>query len=103
MNLLKYDDGMNDQRKVVYEQRIDVRQASDVHDPVADMGREIVDDLVARHIPEKAYAEQWDAEGLQQEALRILNLDLPIVDRSEERRVGKECASTCRSRWSPHH
>src|SRR3546814_713301 len=89
-NLLKYDDVMNDQRKVVYEQRIEIMQTSDVHDTVADMRREIVDDLVSRHIPEKAYAEQWDAEGLQQEALRILNLDLPIVDWAKEEGIADQ-------------
>jgi len=89
-NLLKFDDVMNDQRKVVYEQRIEIMQATDVHDTIADMRREIVDDLVTRHIPEKAYAEQWDAEGLQQEALRILNLDLPIVEWAKEEGIADQ-------------
>src|SRR3546814_11855245 len=107
----------------------------DLSETVADMRHEIVEDLVAAHIPEKAYAEQWNAAGLQQEIARIFGLDLPVTDwakeegiadaqirerlldavdrrmaekaanfgpdvnrmvaRSEERRVGKECVSTC--------
>jgi preprotein translocase subunit SecA len=59
-NLLKYDDVMNDQRKVVYEQRLELMQAEDVADTVRDMRAEVVAELVAKHIPEKSYPEQWD-------------------------------------------
>jgi preprotein translocase subunit SecA len=77
-NLLKFDDVMNDQRKVIYEQRIELMRAKDVADTVADMRREVVDDMVTRHIPEKAYPEQWDAAGLAAEVERTLGLPLPI-------------------------
>src|SRR5271157_860472 len=63
-NILKYDNVLNDQRKVVFEQRKEIMSADDVSDQIADMRREVVDEFVARHIPEKAYAEQWDAIGL---------------------------------------
>ncbi len=82
--LLKFDDVMNDQRKVVYEQRIELMSTDNVADTIADMRREIVENLVTRHIPEKAYAEQWDAAGLQDEVQRLFGLDLPIVDWAKE-------------------
>ncbi|MFN4309711.1 MAG: preprotein translocase subunit SecA [Ferrovibrio sp.] len=89
-NLLKYDDVMNDQRKVVYEQRIEIMQAEDVADTISDMRAEIIDEMVNRHIPEKAYAEQWDAEGLQQEVQRVFGLDLPIVDWAKEEGIADQ-------------
>ncbi len=89
-NLLKYDDVMNDQRKVIYEQRLELMDAEDVADTVADMRREIVESLVAKHIPVKAYAEQWDAVGLAAEAMEILGLDLPIADWCAEEGIADE-------------
>jgi preprotein translocase subunit SecA len=89
-NLLKYDDVMNDQRKVVYEQRIEIMQADDVADTITDMRAEIVDEMVRRHIPEKAYAEQWDAEGLQEEVRRVFALDLPITDWAREEGIADQ-------------
>ncbi|WP_300295309.1 preprotein translocase subunit SecA [Ferrovibrio sp.] len=89
-NLLKYDDVMNDQRKVVYEQRIEIMQADDVADTIADMRAEIVDEMVSRHIPEKAYAEQWDADGLQLEVQRVFSLDLPIIDWAREEGIADQ-------------
>ncbi len=83
-NLLKFDDVMNDQRKVVYEQRIELMSTDNVADTVADMRREIVETLVTRHIPEKAYAEQWDAAGLEEEVRRVFGLDLPIQEWAKE-------------------
>jgi preprotein translocase subunit SecA len=89
-NLLKFDDVMNDQRKVIYEQRIEIMAADHVADTVTDMRNEIVDDLVTRHIPEKAYAEQWDAEGLQADVARIFALDLPITDWAKEEGIADQ-------------
>ncbi|MBX3453549.1 preprotein translocase subunit SecA [Ferrovibrio sp.] len=89
-NLLKFDDVMNDQRKVVYEQRIELIGTDNVADTITDMRREIVDNLVDKHIPEKAYAEQWDAEGLQEEVRRLFALDLPIVDWAKEEGIADQ-------------
>ena len=89
-NLLKFDDVMNDQRKVIYAQRIDLMEATDVSDTVTDMRSEIVDAMVERHIPEKAYSEQWDAEGLKTEVLRVFGLDLPVVDWAKEEGIAGE-------------
>jgi preprotein translocase subunit SecA len=88
--LLKYDDVMNDQRKVVYEQRLELINAEHVADTVRDMRHQVIEDLVARHIPEKAYPEQWDAEGLAAEVKRSLNLDLPVVDWAKEEGIADE-------------
>ncbi|MCG6857127.1 MAG: preprotein translocase subunit SecA [Salaquimonas sp.] len=79
-NLLKFDDVMNDQRKVIFEQRIELMKGTDLSETIADMRHEVVEDLVAKHIPERAYAEQWDAEGLKEGVTTFLNLDLPITD-----------------------
>ncbi|WP_416064800.1 preprotein translocase subunit SecA [Rhizobium sp. ZK1] len=89
-NLLKYDDVLNDQRKVIFEQRVEMMEAPNISETVSDMRREVVDDLVTTHIPERAYAEQWDAAGLKTQAADILNLDLPIEDWVKEEGIGED-------------
>ena len=89
-NLLKFDDVMNDQRKVVYEQRRDLMQAAEVAEDVAEMRAETIEDLVARCIPAKAMAAQWDVNGLHEECLRLFNLDLPIKDWASEEGIADE-------------
>ncbi|MBN8997840.1 MAG: SEC-C domain-containing protein, partial [Rhizobiales bacterium] len=83
-NLLKYDDVMNDQRKVIFEQRVELMAEEDVGATIEEMRHEVTIDLVARHIPERAYPEQWDAAGLHEAFLRALNLDLPVVEWAAE-------------------
>src|SRR6202158_1816216 len=63
--ILKYDDVANDQRKVIFEQRLELMSDEDVSATVADMRHQSVDDLVTKHVPEKQYAEQWDVAGLK--------------------------------------
>jgi len=82
--LLKFDDVMNDQRKVVYEQRKEIMRAPDVHEMIGDMRHEVIEDLVARCIPQGAYAEQWDMDVLHEECLRLLALDLPVKEWAKE-------------------
>ncbi len=89
-NLLKYDDVLNDQRKVIFEQRVEMMEAPNISETVSDMRREAVDDLVTTHIPERAYAEQWDAAGLKTQVANILNLDLPIEDWVKEEGIGED-------------
>ena len=89
-NLLKYDDVMNDQRKVIYEQRLELMDAEDVADTITDMRAEVVDNLVAHHIPEKAYAEQWDGEGLRLQVGEMFALDLPIPEWCAEEGIAEE-------------
>ena len=83
-NLLRFDDVMNDQRKVIYEQRRELMSAVDVSDSVVDMRHEVVAGLVSRCVPEHAYPEQWDVAGLHEEVLRVFNLDLPIAEWAAE-------------------
>jgi preprotein translocase subunit SecA len=89
-NLLKFDDVMNDQRKVIFEQRIQIMADKEVTETVNDMRHQVVDDLVARHIPEKAYAEQWDIEGLETQIDEILALKPPIKDWAAEEGIADE-------------
>ena len=89
-NILKYDDVLNDQRKVIFEQRKEIMAAEEVSNEIADFREEIVTDLIARHIPEKAYAEQWDAAGLHTEVHDIFGVDLPIVDWTKEEGIADE-------------
>ncbi|MBZ7923000.1 preprotein translocase subunit SecA [Ensifer adhaerens] len=83
-NLLKYDDVLNDQRKVIFEQRIELMDAESVTETVTDMRTEVIEDMVGKRIPERAYAEQWDVEGLKADVQQYLNLDLPIVEWAAE-------------------
>lgn len=83
-NILKYDDVMNDQRKVVFEQRRDFMRQASVRETTDDMRHGVCEDLVARHIPEEAYPEQWDTAALKEGVLQYLNLDLPIEEWAKE-------------------
>ncbi|KOF17913.1 preprotein translocase subunit SecA [Ensifer adhaerens] len=83
-NLLKYDDVLNDQRKVIFEQRIELMDAESVTETITDMRNEVIEDIVSKRIPERAYAEQWDVEGLKADVQQYLNLDLPIVEWAAE-------------------
>ncbi|MGH6866437.1 MAG: preprotein translocase subunit SecA [Methyloceanibacter sp.] len=89
-NLLKYDNVMNDQRKAIFEQRRELLGDADLSETIAEMRRHVVDDLVARHIPEKSYAEQWDMAGLQQTVNDIFDLDLPLVEWAAEEGIGED-------------
>ncbi|MDG2032717.1 MAG: preprotein translocase subunit SecA, partial [Rhodospirillales bacterium] len=86
-NLLKFDDVMNDQRKVIYEQRRDLMDIDDVSDTIVDMRNNVIDLMVSRAMPEKAYAEQWEMESLHEEVLRVFGLDLPVQDWAKEEGV----------------
>ena len=83
-NVLKYDDVMNSQRKEVYAQRKEFMKASDVAETVAEMRAEIIETMVARRIPEKAFAEQWQLKELAEDVQRVLNLTLPIEEWGRE-------------------
>ena len=89
-NLLKYDDVMNDQRKVVFEQRLELMDAASVSETIAEMRQDVIDDMVTKHIPETAYAEQWDVKGLREAAHVNLNLDLPIEEWAAEEGIDEE-------------
>ena len=89
-NLLKYDDVQNDQRKVVFEQRIELMDGESLSETVAEMRNDVIEDLVTKHIPENAYAEQWDVAGLKEGVLQNLNLDLPVDEWAKEEGIADE-------------
>jgi preprotein translocase subunit SecA len=86
-NVLKYDDVINDQRKVIFEQRIDFMHAESVLDEIEDMREQMIEGMVAQHMPEKAHAELWDVEGLRARCVEMLGLELPIADWAGEEGV----------------
>ncbi|MGA6967007.1 MAG: preprotein translocase subunit SecA, partial [Xanthobacteraceae bacterium] len=89
-NLLKFDNVMNDQRNVIFEQRIDWMKDETVNEVVADMRQSAVEELVAKHVPKNAYPEQWNTQGLQEEIKRVLNLDLPVTEWAKEEGIAEE-------------
>jgi preprotein translocase subunit SecA len=89
-NLLKFDNVMNDQRKVIFEQRIELMSNEEVGEAVRDMRHEVVEEIVQKHIPERAYAEQWDVEGLATGVKNQLGLELPIKEWAAEEGIADE-------------
>ena len=89
-NLLRFDDVMNDQRKVIYEQRRDLMETEDVHDEVTEMRHQFVEDLVGSHIPERALPEQWDAAGLHNALHAALGIDFPVAEWAGEEGIADE-------------
>ena len=89
-NILKYDDVMNDQRKVVFEQRLEFMEADSVDDTITMMRHQTIDELVETHIPPKAYAEQWDMDGLDAAVKDVFALDLPVRDWAAEEGIADE-------------
>jgi preprotein translocase subunit SecA len=88
--LLKFDDVMNEQRKVIFKQRLDIMKAEDLSEIVQDMRSEVIDDLVDTYMPPKTYADQWDTEGLHAAVKDQLNMDLPVVAWADEEGVDDE-------------
>ncbi len=82
--LLKFDDVMNDQRKVIFGQRREIMEAEDVNEIIVDMRDEVVDDLLDTYLPQGSYAEQWDSEGLYAAAIDQLGIDVPVIDWCDE-------------------
>jgi preprotein translocase subunit SecA len=89
-NLLKYDDVMNDQRKVIFEQRLELMDGEHLSEIVTEMRHETIDTLVNKHIPESAYAEQWDAKGLEEGVREALNMDLPVEAWAKEEGIAED-------------
>ncbi|MCA0047306.1 preprotein translocase subunit SecA [Mesorhizobium sp. B283B1A] len=89
-NLLKYDDVSNDQRKVVFEQRIELMDGEGLSETIGEMREGVIEEIVAKAIPENAYAEQWDVAGLKAEVAEFLNLDLPIEDWAKEEGIAED-------------
>ena len=89
-NLLKYDDVMNDQRKVIFEQRLEMMDEEDLTETVGEMRHEVIEDMVALRIPKDADAGKWDIAGLKEDIISKLNLDLPVEDWAKEEGIAEE-------------
>jgi len=89
-NLLKFDDVMNDQRKAIFGQRLEIMEAEDLSEVTRDMRHEVIDDLVEEFVPRKAYADQWNAEGLYGEVVKYFGVDLPVMRWADEEGVDDE-------------
>ncbi|WP_412073270.1 preprotein translocase subunit SecA [Tritonibacter mobilis] len=89
-NVLKFDDVMNDQRKVVFAQRREIMASDDTHEIVTDMRHEVIDDLIDLYMPPKTYADQWDTKGLQEDVRDKLSIDVPVVEWAAEEGVDDE-------------
>ncbi|MFO7757693.1 MAG: preprotein translocase subunit SecA [Roseovarius sp.] len=88
--LLKFDDVMNEQRKVIFKQRLDIMKAEDLSEIIGEMRAEVITDLVDQYMPPKTYSDQWDTEGLYAAVLEQLSMDLPIIDWADEDGVDDE-------------
>jgi preprotein translocase subunit SecA len=89
-NVLKYDDVLNDQRKVIFDQRVELMETQNIGETVGDMRHEVIEDLVAKHIPERAYAEQWDAAGLRTAIQQTFDFDVPAEDWAKEEGIAED-------------
>ncbi len=89
-NLLKYDDVMNDQRKAIFEQRMEFMTDDDVSDVIEDFRHQVCEDLIETHVPKKAYAEQWDIEGLSASSKETLAMEIPFADWAKEEGIADE-------------
>ena len=85
--LLKFDDVMNDQRKAIFGQRLEIMEAEDLSEIVGDMRHQVIDDLVDTYMPPKSYADQWDTKGLQAAVIENLGFEVSVVDWAAEEGV----------------
>lgn len=83
-NLLKFDDVMNDQRKVIYDQRVELMDSEDVGETIEAMREDVNQALIARAMPPKSYPEDWNIEGLGHDIFRIYGFHLPVADWTSE-------------------
>ncbi|MES0825594.1 preprotein translocase subunit SecA [Ruegeria sp. SCP11] len=89
-NVLKFDDVMNDQRKVVFSQRREIMSSDDLSEIVSDMREQVIDDLIDEYMPPKSYADQWDTDGLHEAIKDKLTIDAPVQDWAAEEGVDDE-------------
>ncbi|PTW99106.1 preprotein translocase subunit SecA [Pararhodobacter aggregans] len=88
--LLKFDNVMNDQRKVIFGQRLEILEAEDLSEITTDMRHAVIDEMVTKHMPQGSYADQWDVEGLTEAVKDKLFLELPVTDWAGEDGVDQE-------------
>ena len=78
--LLKFDNVMNDQRKVIFEQRLDLLKQENVNETINEMRSEVINEILNKSIPEKSFIDDWDSELIEKEIKRIFNINLPLND-----------------------
>ena len=88
--LLKFDDVMNEQRKVIFGQRRDIMESQDLHEITEDMRHQMIDDMIDQYMPPKTYADQWDTEGFYAAVIEQLGVDVPVIAWCEEDGVDDE-------------
>ena len=88
--LLKFDDVMNDQRKVIFSQRREIMEADNLSEVIEDMRSQVIEDMVDEFMPPKTYADQWDTEGLYAAAIERLGIDVPVIAWADEEGVDDE-------------
>lgn len=88
--LLKFDDVMNDQRKVIFGQRMEIMEAEDLSEVTRDMRHQVIDDMVDEFMPPRSYADQWNMEGLYAAGIEKLGVDVPAIDWGNEEGVDDE-------------
>ncbi|MCR9124954.1 MAG: preprotein translocase subunit SecA [Rhodobacteraceae bacterium] len=88
--VLKFDDVMNDQRKVIFGQRLEIMAAADLSEITSDMRHQVIEDLVDEFMPPKTYADQWNTQGLYAASIEKLGLDVPVIEWAEEDGVDDE-------------
>jgi len=89
-NLLKFDNVMNDQRTAIFKERLDLMREEAVDETIVGMRHTVIEDLVVKHIPANAYAEQWDVAGLDDALRNVLTVDLPVKDWAKEEGIADE-------------
>ena len=89
-NVLKYDNVMNDQRKVVFEQRREMMGQESLEEQIHEMRTGLIDDMVTQFVPPDSYAESWDVAGLHEALKGVLDVDLPVADWAKEEGIGEE-------------
>ncbi|WP_298361093.1 preprotein translocase subunit SecA [uncultured Litoreibacter sp.] len=88
--LLKFDDVMNDQRKAIFGQRMEIMEAEEVGEIAQDMRHQVIDDLVDQYMPPKTYADQWDTQGLYVATMEKLGIDVPVIEWADEEGVDND-------------
>ena len=102
-NILKFDNVMNDQRTVIFKQRVEWMSDAVTAEVVSDMRHAVIEDFVGKHVPENAYPEQWDVPQLKEDITRVLGLDLPIDEWAKEEGIADEELSERIKRRADEH
>jgi preprotein translocase subunit SecA len=88
--LLKFDDVMNDQRKVIFGQRREIMEAEDLSEIAEDMRHQVIDDLIDAYMPPKTYADQWDTRAVCEAVIEKLGIDVPVIEWADEEGVDQD-------------